>query len=51
MELRKRILIEVAIDLDPVPGAFHTEESARQVVEALLLQLLPHYKPEVLKQD
>lgn len=43
-----RVMIEIAVDLDPIPGAFHTEESARQHVESILLSSIPHYNPVVL---
>lgn len=46
---RERIKIEILIDLDPVPGIFHTEESARQTVNALLLERVGHYNPIVLE--
>lgn len=45
---RERIMIEIAMDLDPIPGAFHTEEDARLRVQAMLLTMMPHYNPVVL---
>lgn len=46
---RERIKIEIAVDLDPIPGAFHTKESAEDAVLAILLSRIPHYDPVVLK--
>lgn len=48
---RKRIKLEVLIDLDPIPGTFHTEESARKQVEAILLSSVGHYNPIVLPPE
>lgn len=44
---RKRIKLEVYIDLDPVPGTFHSKESARNQVAAILNEAIPHYLPMV----
>jgi len=44
---RTRIKLEVYVELDGVPGTFHTKESARQIVEAILKQQIPHYNPSV----
>lgn len=43
----ERIKLEVYVDLDSIPGAFHTTESARDFVEAILKQRIPHYNPTV----
>lgn len=49
---RKRITIEIDVDLDPVPGTFHTPESARDTVERILVERIPHYNPAAtLKQE
>lgn len=45
---RERVLLEVLVDLDPVPGTFHTPESARDAVQAILLNSVPHYTPVVI---
>jgi len=42
-----RILLEVAVDLDELPGAFHTPESAQDHVQAMLHNMIPHYNPVV----
>lgn len=44
---RIRIKLEVEVDLDPLPGTFHTAESAREVVFSYLTYVIPHYHPEV----
>ena len=36
------------IDLDPVPGTFHTPRSANENVQAWLNQFLPDYTPVVI---
>lgn len=45
---RQRIVLEVALYLDPIPGAFHTKESAQEHIQAVLLNTIPHYDPIVL---
>lgn len=45
---RQRVMLEVSLDLDPVPGTFHTEESAKEQVKAMLLSMIPHYHPIVI---
>jgi hypothetical protein len=44
---RERIMLEVYVDLDPTPGTFHSKESARNQIAAILQNMLPHYKPMV----
>ena len=46
-----KAVIEVVVDLDPVPGAFHTEEDARNAIEAILLSRIGHYNPRVVIND
>ena len=46
--MSERILIEIAVDLDTMPGVFHTEDDARMRVQAILLDRIPHYNPVVL---
>jgi hypothetical protein len=43
----KRVKLEVYVDLDPVPGAFHSVDSARNVVGDILQNSIPHYNPTV----
>lgn len=47
MPERKRIKLEVYVDLDPVPGTFHTKEGAGSIVAQILQQQIPHYNPAV----
>lgn len=44
---KKRIKLEVYVDLDRTPGTFHTKESARNAVDAILKDSIPHYNPTV----
>jgi hypothetical protein len=44
---RIRIKLDVYVDLDPVPGAFHTKESAQTIVRNILDGAIPHYNPLV----
>jgi hypothetical protein len=44
---RKRVKLAVYVDLDPVPGTFHSAESAQNTVRRLLKQSIPHYNPLV----
>jgi hypothetical protein len=48
---RTRIKLAVCVDLDPVPGTFHTAESARNVVEALLNRAIASYIPTVVVES
>jgi hypothetical protein len=44
---RKRILLHVYVDLDPMPGTFHTTESAQNAVRSILNDRISHYNPIV----
>ncbi len=48
---RTRITLEVDVDLDPVPGNFHTPEQAERAIFGLLHMRIPHYDPTVKIQD
>lgn len=48
---RQRIMLSVMVDLDAMPGTFHTPESARDNVEAILLSSIPHYDPVVVLNE
>lgn len=41
-------MISIAVDLDPIPGVFHTKEDAEKWVQAILLDRIAHYNPVVL---
>lgn len=45
---RKRIQLIVSVDLDNMVGTFFSEESARDVVEKILIDRIEHYNPTVL---
>lgn len=45
--MSERIKLEVYVDLDPIPGPFHSKESARNVVYGILTTAIPHYRPMV----
>lgn len=42
---KQRIKLVLWVDLDPMPGTFHTPESAKESVEAILKDRIPHYNP------
>lgn len=44
---RTRKAFIVYVDLDPVPGAFHTQESAQMHLSWMLREALAHYNPLV----
>lgn len=44
---RQRVTLTVQVDLDPVPGTFHTKESAVEQVQHILYSSIPHYRPLV----
>lgn len=43
-----QIRLTVVVNLDPVPGAFHTPESAEEIVQAVLNSSLSQYYPLVI---
>jgi len=48
---RTRITLEIDVDLDPVPGNFHTPEQAERAIFGLLHMRIPHYDPTVRIQE
>lgn len=44
---RTRVMLATYVDLDPVPGTFHTVESARHCTNAILQHSIGHYTPIV----
>lgn len=44
---RTRVKLAVYVDLDPVPGLFHTADSARNAIGNMLQDAVPHYNPMV----
>lgn len=49
--LKKRAIMLVAVDCDPVPGAFHTAESHAERLEARLQEMYPWYNPTVVLES
>lgn len=45
--MKQRIALLVYVDLDPIPGAFHTERSARDQVAGILDHMVGLYNPIV----
>lgn len=45
---RTRIRLGVYVDLDPMPGAFHTVQSAKSHMLSVLGQAIGHYNPSVV---
>lgn len=45
--MSKRISLIVHIDLDDVPGSMHTEQSAQNIIQAILDMRLSPYNPNV----
>jgi hypothetical protein len=48
---RERVMLNVMINLDPVPGTMHTAESAQESIQAILLSSVGHYDPVVVIAD
>ncbi len=48
---RDRVGLFVMVDLDPIPGAFHTAKQAEEAVQAILLNAIPHYAPVVVLEQ
>ena len=48
---RPRITLEIDVDLDPLPGNFHTPEQAERAIFGLLHMRIPHYDPTVRVQE
>lgn len=44
---RTRVKLEVYVDLDPIPGTFHSVDSARNNVAGILSHQISHYNPTV----
>lgn len=44
---RTRIMLAAYVDLDPMPGTFHTADSARNAVSGMLKDRIGHYSPVV----
>ncbi len=44
---KERVKFLVVMDLDPVPGMFHTWDSCEQFLRQTLKNSVPHYNPKV----
>lgn len=44
---RNRVRLLVEVDLDPMPGAMHTKQSAEESIFSVLYRSFPHYNPTV----
>ena len=49
--LKSRITMEVNVDLDGVPGSFHTAEDWVSKLQHMLENYTPHYRPHVVLQE
>lgn len=45
---RQRALFVLMVELDPVPGTFHNLQSAKESIEQILMDRIPHYKPTII---
>lgn len=45
--MAERVVLEVHVNLDSVPGAFHTKEDAGAQVQRILDRSIAHYIPRV----
>jgi len=48
---RETTAVLVIVELDPIPGAFHTKEDAKERIEAMLLNNIGHYNPRVIPYE
>ena len=44
----ERIMLNVMVNLDQFPGAFHTPEQAVEAIQSILLNRIGHYEPIVV---
>lgn len=44
---RTRKAFVVYVDLDPLPGPMHSQESAQNIIRNVLSQQMPHYNPTI----
>lgn len=47
--MARKVALVVYVDLDRIPGAFYTLESARENVEGILKETIGHYNPMVME--
>lgn len=41
----KRVCFIINVDLDPIPGVFHTQESAQDLLQWIFTENISHYSP------
>lgn len=46
-----RVRMTVTMDMDMVPGAFHTTDSCVEILQYMLDNAIPHYHPSVQLAD
>lgn len=44
---KRRASFVIYVNLDPVPGVFHSQESAQNALRNIFVQRIPHYNPLV----
>jgi len=44
---RDKVVLEVTVDLDAMPGAMHFGEYTADYVQRMLQEFIPHYNPAV----
>lgn len=50
--MRTKVTLTVEVELDPIPGAFSTPESAKEHIQYFLNDAISHYNPIVqIKKD
>lgn len=42
---RKRVAFIVYVDLDPIPGEMHSQESAQNIIRNVLVNAVSHLQP------
>lgn len=47
MNYKHRVAFVVYVDLDPMPGTFHSKESAQNVLRNIIHQRISHYNPTI----
>lgn len=48
MPKKPRVAVLVYVDLDNIPGAMHTPDSAVDIIGGILKRTIPHYNPTAL---
>jgi hypothetical protein len=48
---KRRVTLQITVDLDPVPGAFSTPDDVRSRIQDMLDYSIGHYNPDVTLLD